>query len=694
MVFALSSGLRAVGVRVNAESSVSGFASLPNSLVDVIVTTRGSGGSRSQVLLQNVRVLSADTEIRRGAASGSSPSQTVSLALTPEDALKLALARETGSLQVVQRRGNQRSRTDGNRLTFEALKAGADILTHQRQFDAGWPAGSPHAAETEFLSRLQYGAASERGRPIYERPTYAPPMDIFHDLVAYAPGLNTSLADMHSVLDAEAVPGAWNKPGKIEPAARALFDRLKFTGWYSLTLPAEAGIPAFTITFDDGGQFAYERILPFGLRERVVCDAQTLTHVYPQLGLAARRNVSRHHRAELAALVPWYVPPAEDLARGADLKIAGERTVAIVPHGVFALKKDADGKAAIYHVVHLVFGKDGRLAERRVVQMPSGEVVYRLTLSADGTARLLDGKDKELSVWRGKLGKGKAPELTADTKDLLVLPLPYRTAEHVQQALKLQKRGTGDLTLKEALPLFLAHVARGDGNAADQLFRQVFHAREQRQIGYYVLLASCGANLDSDHGNVLAEHIDNPLAQYLALHTSPVLRKHASQWAVGSGSWQDGFLQHLAVKHALLQRWQEPKLLKGDPARAAAETRRAIDYVEKNKDSRFGWALLSLIQDRAADDAALHGKLVDLWPLFETHAGLTFAARYETARSLWKAGKKDDAAKRFRALYEAALKDDAPTCVRRCWPATRGAICCGRPPAGWPSRSAGLRSWR
>ena len=54
---------------------------------------------------------------------------------------------------------------------------------------------------------------------------------------------------------------------------------------------------------------------------------------------------------------------------------------------------------------------------------------------------------------------------------LLVLPLPYRTAEHVQKTLKLEKRGIADLTLKEAVPLFLAHVATGDGNAAAEIDR-------------------------------------------------------------------------------------------------------------------------------------------------------------------------------------------------------------------------------
>jgi ferric-dicitrate binding protein FerR (iron transport regulator) len=500
-------------------------------------------------------------------------------------------------------------------------------------------------ADDEFLAVLSKVAGMPTFLPNYKLPTYVPPAEVFHDLVSYAPGLNTTAADVLAVLDAEALPGAWNKPGKVDPAARDLLEKIRLTGWHSLTLPADGGVPGYRIHFDGTGRFVYERVLPFGLRERVVCDGKTLTHLYPQLALAAQRDVSRFHRADLAALVPWILPPADELARGADVQLASERTVSIVPHGERG------------QVLHLVFANDGRVAERRLVELPSGKIVARLTLAGDGTARLLDGKGNELSVRQGKLSATSAPELAADTKDLLVLPIPYRTPEHVRSALKLDKRANADLSLKEALPLFLAYVAQGNANEAQQLFQQVFHACEQRQLGYYVLLASCGVNLDSDHGNILAEHLDSPLAQYLALHTSPVLRKHAAQWAVGSASWQDGFLQHLAVTHAMLQRWQEGKVLKGDPTRAAAETRRAIDYVKKNRDSMFGWALLGLIQDRAENDGVLHGQLAELWPLFEDQPALRFAARYETARSLWKTGKKDAARQRFQGLYESAVKD-------------------------------------
>src|SRR5262249_46752228 len=148
----------------------------------------------------------------------------------------------------------------------------------------------------------------------------------------------------------------------------------------------------------------------------------------------------------------------------------------------------------------------------------------------------------------------KAPDLAVDTSKFVILPLPYRDPDHVRKALRIENKALETLRFDDALALFAAHFGQGKGDEARKVFTQSFRGRNQRQLGYFVLLAALGLNLDSDNLNVLREHLNEPLAQYLALHSSPVLRKHASQWAVGSGQWQEGYLQHLAVTHALYQR--------------------------------------------------------------------------------------------------------------------------------------------
>ena len=173
------------------------------------------------------------------------------------------------------------------------------------------------------------------GNPLllYQPPTDTGDPRLFSDLVSYAPGLNTTDADVLAVLDAEAAPNLSDAPGHIDPDARRLIDQSRRPRWRTLTLGGDKDTPALQFHFDGAGRYVYEHVLPLGLHERVVCDGETLWHLYPELGLAARRSVSRFHRAEIAELTPWALPPAEDLARGADVESIDAHTVALVPLG-------------------------------------------------------------------------------------------------------------------------------------------------------------------------------------------------------------------------------------------------------------------------------------------------------------------------------------------------------------------------
>ncbi len=165
----------------------------------------------------------------------------------------------------------------------------------------------------------------------YRRPTWTSDDRIFFDLVAYCPGMYTSPADIRAVLEAEATPNPHSLPGTIDPGARRLFDKARSAGWQMMSIPgakpqagagakpqagASAKPQAVSITFDGTGRYVYERVLPPGITERVICDGKTLLHLYPDLGIGVRRNVSRFHRMEFARVVPWGLPPVEDLRAG------------------------------------------------------------------------------------------------------------------------------------------------------------------------------------------------------------------------------------------------------------------------------------------------------------------------------------------------------------------------------------------
>src|SRR5215467_5078974 len=98
-------GMRAVSVRVNDFSSVSGFVQ-PGSRVDVLMTGTATGSSEPQTItvLKNVAVLANGQKLDRSLLSNESQnSPVITLAVSPDDAAKLALAMNQGHIQLALR---------------------------------------------------------------------------------------------------------------------------------------------------------------------------------------------------------------------------------------------------------------------------------------------------------------------------------------------------------------------------------------------------------------------------------------------------------------------------------------------------------------------------------------------------------------------------------------------------------------
>lgn len=105
----LSPEMRAVTIRVNDVAGVAGFV-LPGDRVDVLLTrdrTGGSGGTNANnlitdVLLQNVKVLGIDQDANQN-KEAPSVAKAVTVEVSPEQAQKLALASQLGSLTLMLR---------------------------------------------------------------------------------------------------------------------------------------------------------------------------------------------------------------------------------------------------------------------------------------------------------------------------------------------------------------------------------------------------------------------------------------------------------------------------------------------------------------------------------------------------------------------------------------------------------------
>lgn len=101
----ITPGKRAMAVRVNDVAGVSGLIQ-PNSRVDVLVNIRSdlNGGRQvSKLFMENMRVLSVGTRVERDAEGKAIEATTTALEVTPEEAEKLAVAVNQGSIQLVLR---------------------------------------------------------------------------------------------------------------------------------------------------------------------------------------------------------------------------------------------------------------------------------------------------------------------------------------------------------------------------------------------------------------------------------------------------------------------------------------------------------------------------------------------------------------------------------------------------------------
>src|ERR1700689_3698825 len=97
-------GMRAVSVRVNDTTSVSGFV-LPGTRVDVLLTGNPQGSNEQQTgtVLENVAVIATGQRLERTSAGEPQTTPVITLLVSPDDAQKLTLASNQGHIQLALR---------------------------------------------------------------------------------------------------------------------------------------------------------------------------------------------------------------------------------------------------------------------------------------------------------------------------------------------------------------------------------------------------------------------------------------------------------------------------------------------------------------------------------------------------------------------------------------------------------------
>ncbi len=101
MAALLPGGKRAISVEISTETASSGFI-LPNDRVDVLLTREGDLGPVTRTIIENVRVLAIDQDVRQN-ANGTAVGSTALLELVPADAELMTLAARVGEISLALR---------------------------------------------------------------------------------------------------------------------------------------------------------------------------------------------------------------------------------------------------------------------------------------------------------------------------------------------------------------------------------------------------------------------------------------------------------------------------------------------------------------------------------------------------------------------------------------------------------------
>jgi Vault protein inter-alpha-trypsin domain/FecR protein len=546
----------------------------------------------------------------------------------------------------------------------------------------------------------------------------------FGDLLSFAPALNTSRSDVLAILEAERESiqrsadvlsphprrERQGERGTVDPAARTLIEKARSRGWESLTIAGADGEPGVTIHYDGTGRHVWQRIVSEGLQEHVVCDGTTLWHIYDQIGLASKRPFSRFHHHDLNRMIPWLLPTADDLARHANVVAINNHTIELRPwqtvtpnsplprpgekgHGegsdaklsasvdpiLSPLPRRGGGQGEGAHakpvttsnakrLVHrLIFSTDGRLAERQIHSV-EGELLLRITMSANGVVTALGGGERVLS--RIELHRATAPEpdLTPDLSDLVCLPMPVRSAEFASQRQPTDEDNNpqySEWNEEAALSLMLADIVSGNSDRFIQVARQRFLDKGDRRAGIYVLLSRFPDNL------VFTEHVGGTDGQRRDVDLRPDVEgsplkqfiRQQINWLRDKDGGVDfeldgvdsGFLHQLVTGRNLYLRWKSGRAVNDrTESQIDVELDQALAFASACRTARFGWTLLSAMQPQL-DSNAFRIRFATVAQRYESSPMLAGLVRTVRIQTLFAAGETAEARKLFRQWHRWML---------------------------------------
>ncbi|MEK6260894.1 MAG: VIT domain-containing protein [Planctomycetota bacterium] len=516
---------------------------------------------------------------------------------------------------------------------------------------------------------------------LYQRRATHPLAGVMKDLPSYAPGLQTWPADRLAIVAQAAAMKP--KSGEVDAEARRLIEKARSLGWEKVRFVRQRDMkavepnvrsdrPGDFVLADGSGRFVVDREVGEGLKEQVTHDGSTLWHLYPEIALGAKRTMSRFHQSAIQSLIPWYVPAVDDLSVEADVKSVGERTIRITrmkreePAALVAAASEKVKPAPAPHqiAVELVFAEDGRLSVLRVIDITANKVLAKQTFSADGTVRLLDADDKLIGEVQYERQPVEAPNLVPVVKDLVVLPLPYRSAAGVPVSVPVNLQTNAPdfakLSDDDALKLLATYFAEARQSELVTFIEQRYTARGDHRIGLAVLLSSVMPQ-NPLVANATKQHPDMPLARFLE-QFGGFPSQGSLEGTLDAGEAASPFLKRVCSAYNHYSRWATDRAAARERSAADIQTELAatLRFIRECHSVDLVAKLLSTVQlglkRTERMNATFARQLIDATAALADERGIPAFGR--TARIEWLLAVGDDASvTHARELLRTHLTD-------------------------------------
>ena len=492
------------------------------------------------------------------------------------------------------------------------------------------------------------------------------------DPLERCPGMDTLAVDRRAALDAAAEKEGVIVRGTVSPEAAKLIEKARTRGWETVGVP---GADNLSVVVNGAGQLRVERTLTDGLREVVLCDGQSVWHLYPDFAVGAHRDARLIANSILQSLIPWHVADAVTLSRGANVELVGEHTIRITPlinEGIAkAAKKLGREKETRLLAIELVFDAEARLIGRRLVETQSGDVLSRQEFHADGSVVSFVGDEQLDGNSKFERAACDAPILKPDEEAIVVLPLPYRAIDKLdipaltEPATEDGKTDYSKLNRTDALKLIAAYFATGKDTGMYQMMEQCFFAKGEYPLGFATLLHSKNPREVTAIQTATSRHPNHPLSQYL---------RQAAEWnlsgnpAVEFQLPEDAsrYLKLIAATQNIFGRWSSGAAYKDRTGTQTATTLSDdLTTIGEVENATTVWFLLKTIAEQLPNtgDAQpfLYRKLAATAAALEERPGQFVSGRVQRVKWLLKAGAGDDAAE----LYAEFLLREADTIAKR-----------------------------